>query len=101
MRTGKLRFILAVIFSGTVILIARAEDRAEVKMSLLPIGAIHKAGSFRSHELRFFPQRPSDVKKMPELAAPFYAHLDFDGSRLVVLDAPKGQPSKLYIDANA
>ena len=80
----------------------RAEETAEVNMKLLPSGAMPKLGGYRPQLLKLTPDKPADLKKSPELAAPLYGAINFGGkSYLVALDEPEGKDATLYIDANA
>jgi len=80
----------------------RAEETAEVKMDLLPSGAMQKLGGYRPQLLKLSADKPADLKKAPDLAAPLFGAIHFgEKSYLVVLDEPEGKDATLYVDANA
>ncbi|MDB5305184.1 MAG: thioredoxin family protein [Phycisphaerales bacterium] len=80
----------------------RAEEAAEVKMSLLPSSATPKLGGYRPQLLKLTADKPAELKKAPELVAPLYGAIQFGGKLyLVALDEPDGKDATLYIDANA
>src|SRR2546421_9893939 len=70
-------------------------------MDLLSSGAMPKLGGYRPIRLKLSEEKPAELKKAPELAAPLYATIKFaDKSYLAALDEPEGQDAKLYVDAN-
>src|SRR6266566_2978743 len=74
---------------------------AEVKMNLMPEGAMRKLGGYQPQMLKMSATKPEALKKAPELAAPIYGSIKFGGAlHLIVLDEPEGKDAKLYVDAN-
>jgi hypothetical protein len=79
----------------------------EIKLPLLPTGAMMKIGSFVPQRLAVSSKKPSGLVKAPaDLAAPLYGELklgpsDRLKSYFVILDEPNGAPSRLFVDTNA
>src|SRR5437660_1020191 len=100
---SKLRY--ALLAAACVVLCASlslAEATAEVKMNLLPSGAMRKVGGYRPQMLTLSADKPPALKKAPQMTAPTYGSLHFGGkSYLIALDEPQGKDAKLYVDANA
>src|SRR2546430_5936343 len=82
--------------------LARGEaGSAEVKMKLMPEGAMRKLGGYQPQMIKMSDTKPDALKKAPELAAPIYGSINFGGaSHLIVLDEPEGKDAKLYVDVN-
>jgi thiol-disulfide isomerase/thioredoxin len=82
-------------------------DGAEtVKLRPFASGATARVGSYMPQPLRLKADKPADLATAPELAAPLFGVIALgpreSPARVVVaLDEPEGQPSRLYIDANA
>jgi thiol-disulfide isomerase/thioredoxin len=99
LRKATLLAALLCLFLGAAL---RAEETAEVKMDLLPSGATPKLGAYRPQLLKLSADKPDELKKAPDLAAPLFGAIHFgDKSYLVVLDEPEGKDATLYVDANA
>src|SRR5438067_2774694 len=100
MKSVKVTFLLAawVCLAG----LTRAEDAsAEVKIKLMPEGAMRKLGGYQPQMIKMSETKPDALKKAPELAAPLYGSIKFGGvTHLIVLDEPEGKDAKLYVDAN-
>src|SRR2546428_212716 len=79
-----------------------ADPTAEVKLELVPEGAMKKLGGYMPQQLKLNTIKPATVKKGPDSKSALYGTIQFGGVRhLVVLDEPEGQDAKLYVDANA
>ncbi|HEV8293174.1 MAG TPA: hypothetical protein VGP94_14665, partial [Tepidisphaeraceae bacterium] len=79
-----------------------ADPTAEVKLELIPEGAMQKLGGYMPQQLKLTTAKPATVKKAPDSKSLLYGTIQFAGVRhLVVLDEPEGQDAKLYVDANA
>ena len=101
MKSSKMALLLAAWFCLAGV--SRGEDAsAEVKMKLMPEGAMRKLGGYQPQMIKMSDTKPAVLKKAPELAAPIYGSIKFGGaSHLIVLDEPEGKDAKLYVDANA
>jgi thiol-disulfide isomerase/thioredoxin len=76
----------------------------------LPLALLARGGStltvLRAQQLPLSPDRPAGVKRVPKgIAAPYFTTIQLgpkeSPSRFTVLvDAPEGKPSRLFIDAN-
>src|SRR5919108_1242846 len=92
-------FALAVVFPSALV---AAEATAEVKLELIPDGAMRKLGGYQPQQLKLNASKPATVKKAPDAKGALYGTLQFAGVRhLVALDETEGQDAKLYVDANA
>ena len=79
-----------------------ADPTAEVKLELVPEGAMKKLGGYMPQQLKLNTIKPATVKKGPDSKSALYGNIQFGGVRhLVVLDEPEGEDAKLYVDANA
>src|SRR5258706_12540839 len=86
---------------ATTATVCRADDSADVKMTLIPSGAMQKLGGYMPQRLELSPDKPAELKKAPELVAPLYGSIKFGGaSYLVVVDEPEGKDAKLFVDTN-
>src|SRR5687768_13773122 len=73
----------------------------EVKMTLLPSGAVEKIGGYTPQETTLGSRKPAAVRKAPKTAAALYGRIPFGGREyLVVLDEPEDEDARLYVDAN-
>src|SRR5256885_9369422 len=80
---------------------ARGEDTADAKMGVMAKGAMQKMGGYRPQQVKMSTDKPADLKKAPEMAAPMYGSIEFGGkSYLMAIDEPEGKDAKLYVDAN-
>lgn len=80
----------------------RAADATDVKMDLLPSGAMKILGQFIPTKLELSAQPPAALKKAPPTTSPLYGAIKFGGTDyLVVLDQPTPDTQVLYLDANA
>src|SRR5258706_4935576 len=80
---------------------AAAEDTADVQMKLISSGAMQKLGGYMPQRLGLSADKPAELKKAPDLAAPLYGSIKFGGaSYLVIVDEPEGKDAKLIIDTN-
>ena len=99
------RFSIALCLAlGTLASGARltADPTAEVKLELIPEGAMQKLGGYMPQQLKLDATRPATLKKSPDAKSPLYGSIQFAGVKhLVLLDEPDGADAKLYIDANA
>jgi peroxiredoxin len=93
--------VMAGLLSGGI---ARAET---VKLRLLSAGAGKQMSAFKAQEMKLSQMQPAGVKKIPEgLTVPLYGVITL-GPRenpttfTVLVDAPAGKPSRLYVDSNA
>jgi peroxiredoxin len=85
------------------------EDRQgveTVKLRPFASGATARVGGYMPQQLRLKADRPTDLAKAPDLAAPLFGVIALgpgeSPTRVVVaLDEPEGQPSRLLVDANA
>jgi thiol-disulfide isomerase/thioredoxin len=78
-----------------------AEPAAEVKLELIPEGAMRKLGGYQPQQLKLNSAKPATVKKAPVSKTALYGTIQFAGVKhLVLLDEPEGQDAKLYVDAN-
>jgi thiol-disulfide isomerase/thioredoxin len=83
-------------------LLRAADPTAEVKLELIPEGAMRKLGGYQPQQLKLNSAKPATVKKAPDSKTALYGTIQFAGVKhLVVLDEPEGQDAKLYVDANA
>src|SRR5436305_2321499 len=91
MRTMKSAFLVAMlIVLGAVD--ARADQTAQVKMTLMPSGAMPKLGGYRPQQVQLSTDKPEALKKTPQMAAPLYGQIRFGGtSYLIALDEPEGK----------
>jgi thiol-disulfide isomerase/thioredoxin len=86
---------------GTAAIPAHGEDSADAKMGMIATGAMRKMGGYRPQQLKMSAEKPADLKKAPEMAAPMYGSIEFGGkSYLMAIDEPDGKDAKLYVDAN-
>jgi thiol-disulfide isomerase/thioredoxin len=82
------------------------DDGATVKLQAFASGATARVGGYRPQPLRLSSDRPAELAKSQEMAAPLFGVIAL-GPResttrvIVALDEPEGQPSRLYVDANA
>ena len=82
--------------------IRAADPTADVKLELIPEGAMKKLGGYMPQQLKLNTSKPATVKKAPESKTALYGAIQFAGVRhLVMLDEPQGADAKLYVDANA
>ncbi len=78
-----------------------------VKLKLVPTGGSSTVGGYLPVRLQLTPDRPAELKKLPEdLAAPRYGVIRFgalDQPRafVVVLDEAEGKDARLLVDTNA
>src|SRR3954452_11420034 len=78
-----------------------ADDTATVNVKILESGAMPKLGGYRPQQLKLSDEKPAELKKTPDLAAPLYGSIHFgDASYLIILDEPDGKDATLYVDAN-
>jgi len=96
------RFVACASVLCAVALAAEKADKVEVKMKLLPTGAMQKIGGYRPNSITLSSGKPDGLKKAPEMASPLYGTIGFDGKpHLVAVDESEGHEAKLYVDANA
>jgi thiol-disulfide isomerase/thioredoxin len=103
MSNGTLKWATAVcvMIVGTAAIPAQGEDTADAKMAMIATGAMRKMGGYRPQQLKMSAEKPADLKKAPEMAAPMYGSIEFGGkSYLMAIDEPDGKDAKLYVDAN-
>lgn len=95
---------LLALLAAVPLLAVAAED---VKLKLLPSGAMSKMGGYYPLRLAVAEEKPEGIKKLPaDLAAPLFGTFKLGASDAptaiaVVLDEPDGKPSRLLVDANA
>jgi len=101
MKTLSISLCLAVSIVFPSILRA-ADPTAEVKLEVVPEGAMRKLGGYMPQQLKFNTAKPATLKKGPDSKSLLYGTIQFAGVRhLVLLDEPEGQDARLYVDANA
>jgi len=82
-----------------------AEPAGTVALKFLAEGAMPKLGGYRPQRLALKAERPSGLKKAPDLAAPLFGSFKIGPKEsprevLVAIDEPEGKPSTLHVDAN-
>jgi len=78
-----------------------ADPPSDVKLDLLPEGAMRKIGNYMPQQLKLSATKPDTLKKSPDTISPLYGAIDFAGVKhLVLLDEPDGHDAKLFVDAN-
>ena len=95
-----------IIDAGMALLLAaatmRADDATDVKMDLLPHGAMKILGQYLPTTLELSAQPAVALKKAPPMTSPLYGAIKFGGTDyLVVLDRPTPETQAFYVDANA
>src|SRR6266436_1281380 len=75
-----------------------ADPTAEVKLELVPEGAMRKLCGYMPQQLKLNAAKPATVKKAADSKTALYGTIQFAGvRRLVVLDEPEGEDAKLYV----
>ncbi len=78
----------------------------DVTLKWLASDASKELGGYMPQRLKLSTTRPASLKKAPAvLAAPLYGEISIGprestGTRLLILDEPAGQPSRLFVDSN-
>lgn len=74
---------------------------AEVSLKLVGSGATKRLGSYHPLRLKLGKPKPQGLKAAPDMSAPLYGQLMFDGkSYLIAVDEPANGDSKIYVDLN-
>ncbi len=82
-----------------------AEPAGTVALKFLAEGAMPKLGGYRPQRLALKAERPSSLKRAPDLAAPLFGSFKIGPKEspreiLVAVDEPEGKPFALHVDAN-
>src|SRR5260370_21201322 len=113
MRTGSAsRFVEAMDRSRVLLVVAAVACLAlpvpadEVKLRLVPTGAVADLGLYLAQRLPLSAQRPERAKKIPgNLSAPRYGELRIGPKEsptviVVIVDEPEDKPGRLFVDSN-
>jgi thiol-disulfide isomerase/thioredoxin len=94
-------FAIAFLAAATI---ATAQDSVDFK--LVPTGAAAQLGGYRPQQIKLSSTKPDSLKKLPDgLKSPMFGKMPFhlatgQAQVTLILDAPAGQPSRLYVDGN-
>src|SRR5580692_4268787 len=97
---------IALISLSTISLSRGAFGEEAVHLDAVPSGASQKLGYYMPQQLVLSPNVPAAITKAPtNLRSPLFGTMNFhlgtgQSQIAVILDAPAGQPAKLYLDAN-
>src|SRR5713101_6222901 len=112
-RTGAaLRLVRATADSHAMFVVVAIACRAisapadEVKLKLVPTGAVAELGIYMAQPLPLSAQRPERANKIPgDLSAPLYGELQIGPKEspmaiVVIVDEPEDKPGRLFVDSN-